>query len=87
MTKKESIDERLDNILKHWDKVLSNAGIQRDETLNDEKMIQHLMNYFGLTVKEAKAWLEQEPNFFTSRRIFTDKPDRRRRYRIVSTFI
>lgn len=40
-----------------------------------------LMYDFGLTYNQAKMWLEQEPNYFTIRRIFTDKKNRRGLYR------
>ncbi len=32
-----------------------------------------LMSEFGLTYSQAKSWLNQEPNYFTTRRIFTEK--------------
>jgi hypothetical protein len=41
-----------------------------------EDNITFLVNEFDLTNKQAKAWLEQEPNFIPIRRFFTArKPD------------
>ena len=48
-----------------------------------------LVRDFGLTVNEAKSWLENEPNFNPNildqsiRRFFTDPSNRRRLYRTL----
>lgn len=63
MQKKETIDERLTRLNKYWDEVLTNAGIDANLSQIDETAPQQLVNLFGLTTKEAKAWLKNEPKF------------------------
>jgi len=65
MTKKETIDERLTRLNKEFDELLANAGIDNNEFQIDETTPQQLINFFGLTAKEARAWLKQEPRFPT----------------------
>jgi hypothetical protein len=63
-----SIDDELHKLREEFEKLLNPEKVQANETTIPEQLKK-----FGLTLDEAKAWLEQEPNFFTNRRIFTDK--------------
>jgi hypothetical protein len=78
VVKKESVDERLTRLNKYWDTVLSDSGIADEQTQTDETTPQDLIK-LGLTPKEAKAWLKNEPNY-PIRRFVTTKTIRRRRH-------
>jgi hypothetical protein len=65
MAKKESIDERLTKLIKHWDTVLADAGITKAGKETKKTTSSDLMKLLGLTEKEAKAWLKKEPNYTT----------------------
>ena len=60
----ESIDDELYRLTKAFDKLL--GKIPRLESIKKDNMTV-LMDY-GLTYNEAKAWLEQEPNYVPIRR-------------------
>lgn len=71
MAKKESVDERLNNLIKYWDNVLVDAGIVKQN--QDETTPEELSYKFGLSISQAKAWLQKEPNYIpnSSRRFLT----------------
>mgnify|MGYP001612550298 CR=1 FL=1 len=48
-------DERLNKVLKEFNRML--GKFEEDENILD-RLIQ-----FGLTISEAKGWLEKEPNY------------------------
>jgi hypothetical protein len=77
----DPIRDELHRLNEEFKKLLGNSSSIH---VSEKTLPEHLIR-FGLTTEEARAWLEQEPNFFTSRRIFTDKPDRRRLDRTLET--
>lgn len=74
----DPIGDELHRLNEEFKKLVGNST---NIPISEKTLPEHLTK-FGLTLDEARAWLEQEPNFFTSRRIFTDKNNRRRLYRI-----
>jgi hypothetical protein len=74
---KDPIEERLKKLTKDFSALLGETEIEIEDSRNTT--VKNLIS-FGLTQKEAEAWLKKEPNY--NRRIFTDKSDRRRLYRI-----
>lgn len=64
MTKKENIHEKLVRLNREWDETLRNLGIYVKPCNRDNDMgnIDRLM-LFGLSRKEAKAWIKREPNY------------------------
>jgi glycyl-tRNA synthetase alpha subunit len=63
MKKRETIDERLNRLNREFDEILENAGTDNSEYHANETTPKQLMKSFGLTAKEAKAWLKREPSF------------------------
>jgi hypothetical protein len=83
MPKKEVIDDRIDRLNKHWDDVLTHAGLDKELVEIHETIPEELMK-IGLTIKEAKAWLKKEPQYTTD--AFSHEPKNRRRlHRILSS--
>jgi hypothetical protein len=81
--KKLSSDERLKRLNADLDKMLSVAGIVREyENIEDKEYAK--LTLFGLTKKEAKAWLKREPNF-SSDASYHEPQNRRRVTRIRGT--
>jgi hypothetical protein len=57
-----TIDERLHRLNKELGKLLNGATDRSLEKTTPEQLVQ----LFGLTLDEAKSWLEREPNFTPS---------------------
>jgi hypothetical protein len=77
-----SIDDKLHRLKKEFDELLGDSNnLEKANRTTPERLVQR----FDLTLDEAKAWLEQEPNFMPSdgflqrRKSDTDltKPERR----------
>ncbi len=72
--KKLSSDERLKRLNADLDKMLSVAGIVREyENIEDKEYAK--LTLFGLTKKEAKAWLKREPNYISRRKVTDSRTD------------
>jgi hypothetical protein len=56
----DSIDERLDKLIRDFDELLGNhRHIDSGKDIDNMDRLHDL----GLTIDEAKVWLEQEPNY------------------------
>jgi len=66
----DPIRDELHRLSEEFKKLANSAKTSTEQFT--ENNIDLLMNKFGLTYQQAKAWLENEPNYFTTRRIFTE---------------
>ncbi len=78
--KNDPIGDELRKIREEFEKLVSNTQTKNDDT---ETTPEQVAKIFGLTITQAKTWLEREPNYNDNRRIFTEKTDRRRLYRTI----
>jgi hypothetical protein len=60
MENRKTLEQRIDRIIQDLDEVLRNEPVSSSLKKNDNKI---LLGRLGLTHKEAKAWLKQEPNY------------------------
>ena len=65
----DTIDDRLNKVLKDLDGMLGKSDMPR----NIESDMDFLI-HFGFTFNEAKAWLKREPNY-VRRKVTEDKSD------------
>jgi hypothetical protein len=85
MKKKETLDERLSRLNSEWDATLRELGVY-PESCNRNKNDNDDVNYlllFGLSHKEAKAWLEHEPNYSPSDDGYHEGSNRRKVTRTI----
>ena len=75
----ERVGDEFDRLNKAFDKLLANCKVTSFTTNKPDNM-KFLIEY-GLTYDEAKAWLEQEPNYVPIRRKKNSSRIRRRRNR------
>ena len=72
----DPIGDELHKLSEEFRKLAGLPAIDDGKT-NKEQVTKNnisiLMSEFSLTYNQAKTWLEQEPNYFTIRRIFTER--------------
>jgi hypothetical protein len=71
---KRDLSERLVKINEALEKMLRGSS---SEAVSEETTPEQLARLFGLTLDQAKTWLENEPNFASDR--FLHEPRNRRR--------
>jgi hypothetical protein len=70
-----SIDDRLHRLNEEFHKLLGNFT---KEYCSEKTTPEQLIRQFGLTMREAEAWLKNEPNFIPSDDSYHDDPNRRK---------
>jgi hypothetical protein len=73
MDKKDTIEKRIDKLNKEFGELLD--GIPEGQ--KQPKTLPQNLSAFGLTLDEAQAWLEQEPNFLSD--VSYHEPQNRRK--------
>jgi hypothetical protein len=77
----DPIRDELHRLSKEFSKLLDNSNALIERTAPE-----HLMTHFGLTQRQAKCWLEKEPDFSPSDGSYHEPSNRRRVNRTLAIY-